>query len=190
MPVRYFPVAGDSSNANDFGASRGGGARQHEGNDIFATEGTPLVAVDDGTVRFGTDPLGGNIVNLIATDGARYYYAHLSAFNGAPRPVHAGEVIGYVGRTGNAATTRAHVHFEAHPCGRGYPGCAVDPAPLVNPAPRASLAGPGSTVSASPLRVLAIAALAGVGVWALMNPRAARGVARAVVRDARAALPV
>lgn len=186
MPVRYFPVAGDSVNANDFAASRGGGTRRHEGNDIFADEGTPLVAVDDGTVRFGTDPLGGNIANLIATDGARYYYAHLASFHGAPRAVRAGEVIGYLGRTGNAATTRAHVHFETHPCGRPYPGCAVDPAPLVNPAPRADLAGAGTTTSPSPLRVLAIAALTGVGVWALMNPRAAQRA----IRNARAALPV
>lgn len=172
MSVRFFPVAGDSINANDFSAPRGDGSRSHAGVDIFAAEGTPLVAVDDGAVRFGNDPLGGLVANLTTTDGARYYYAHLRAFEGAPRTVRAGEVIGYVGRTGNAATTQPHVHFEVHPCGRGYPGCPVNPSPLVNPAPRADLRSSPSA-SYSPLRLLAIAALAGAGLYWASNPRRA-----------------
>lgn len=182
MPVRFFPVAGEAVNANDFAAPRGDGTRSHAGNDIFAREGTPLVAVDDGTVRMGNDPLGGNIINLIATDGARYYYAHLQGFEGSPRPVRAGEVIGYVGRTGNAATTQPHVHFEVHPCGAPYPGCPVDPSALVNSAPRADLSRPsGSGSGASPLRAVAIATLAGAALWAVLNPRQARRAARAVL---------
>lgn len=132
MPLRIFPVArvADVSFTSSFGAPRSGG-RSHEGNDIMAPDGTPLFAVDDGEARFGTDPLGGNIVNLFAPDGTRYYYAHLQAFeNASPgmrRTVRAGETLGTVGRTGNAATTPPHVHFEVHPGN----GPAVDPFPLL-----------------------------------------------------------
>ena len=179
MPARFFPVAADSVNANDFAAPRGDGTRSHAGNDIFASEGAPLVAVDDGTVRFGTDPLGGNIANLHAADGTRYYYAHLLGFEGAPRAVRAGEVIGYLGRTGNAARTQPHVHFEIHPCGRGYPGCPVDPSRLINTAPRANVTPPGAGgIATPPARAILIAALAGIGLWAALNPRAAERTVR------------
>lgn len=100
---------------------------KHRGTDIFAPVGTPVVAVDAGAVRFGTDPLGGNVANLTTPDGTRYYYAHLSRFNGADRSINAGDVLGYVGNTGNAAHTSSHLHFEIHPKG----GDAIDPYPLL-----------------------------------------------------------
>lgn len=126
--MRVFPVAaeGRPSFSDDWGAPRSGG-RSHQGNDIFAPEGTPLLAVDDGRVFFGTGSLGGNIARLEATDGARYIYSHLVAFEGEERAVKAGEVIGYVGNTGNAAGLPHHVHFEVHPDG----GDAVNPFPML-----------------------------------------------------------
>ena len=122
--LRVFPIAAPARFSDDFGYIRSEGAKPHAGIDIFADEGSPLVAVDAGQVRFGQDPIGGNIANLYAEDGTRYYYAHLYAFaGGGPRSVEAGEVIGYVGDTGNAQGGPPHVHFEEHPGN----GAAVNP---------------------------------------------------------------
>jgi murein DD-endopeptidase MepM/ murein hydrolase activator NlpD len=123
--IRVFPVAaeGHPTFADDFGTARPGG-HKHQGNDIFAAEGTAIVAVDDGALRFAEDPLGGHAFYLTADDGTVYYGAHLAAYEGqSPRFATAGEVLGYVGHTGNAARTSAHLHFEVHPSG----GVAVDP---------------------------------------------------------------
>jgi murein DD-endopeptidase MepM/ murein hydrolase activator NlpD len=123
--IRVFPVAaeGHPTFVDDFGVVRPG-SRRHQGNDIFATEGTPIVAVDDGSLRFAEDPIGGHAFYLTADDGTVYYGAHLSTYEGAsPRRAVAGEVLGYVGHTGNAASTASHLHFEVHPSG----GIAVDP---------------------------------------------------------------
>lgn len=85
--------------------------------------GTPLVAVVGGAATMKTNALGGNVVWLTGDDGNKYYYAHLSAWEGGTRSVSAGEVIGYVGATGN--TTANHLHFEIHPGG----GAAINPTP-------------------------------------------------------------
>jgi len=92
---------------------------------MMSPSGTPLVAVVAGNVQMKTNKLGGNVVWLNGADGARYYYAHLSAWEGGSRSVQAGEVIGYVGQTGN--TSANHLHFEIHPGG----GAAVNPYPTV-----------------------------------------------------------
>jgi murein DD-endopeptidase MepM/ murein hydrolase activator NlpD len=129
--IRVFPVAaeGHPTFTDDFGATRPG-ARKHQGNDIFADEGTAVVAVDDGSLRFVEDPIGGHAFYLTALDGTVYYGAHLWAYEGpTPRQVVAGEIIGYVGHTGNAAMTAPHLHFEVHPSG----GVAVDPHRLLLP---------------------------------------------------------
>lgn len=118
------PVAGPNAFGDTWGAPRSGG-RTHEGVDMMSPAGTPLVAVVAGSVTMKTNALGGNVVWLIGVDGAKYYYAHLSAWEGGSRGVSAGEVIGYVGRTGN--TTANHLHFEIHPGG----GSAVNPYPTV-----------------------------------------------------------
>jgi murein DD-endopeptidase MepM/ murein hydrolase activator NlpD len=115
VSLRVFPVdlAGKPSFSDEFGAPRG--KRTHEGNDIFAPEGTRVFAVDDGTVSFKTNKLGGNVAVLDAKDRTRYYYAHLSRWEGAlgdKREVKAGDVLGYVGHTGNAADTPPHLHFQ------------------------------------------------------------------------------
>lgn len=129
-----FPVRGVSKFINDWHMPRSGG-RLHQGTDIMADRGVPVVAVEAGEVRYGTDPLGGNIATLTTTDRTRYYYAHLDHFEGGPRMVAAGDVIGYVGNTGNAATTPPHLHFEVHPNG----GDAINPYPLLREAQAAAI---------------------------------------------------
>ena len=129
-----FPVGGPHSFSDTFGAPRMFGtayAHLHQGTDIFAAHGTPLLACERGVlIKIGTDTLGGTKLWLVGASGTRYYYAHLSGF--APdvvenKVVGAGDVVGYVGNTGNAATTPAHLHFEVHPNG----GAAVNPYPLL-----------------------------------------------------------
>ena len=118
------PVAGPHAFTDTWGAPRSGG-RTHEGVDMMAPLGTPLVAVVDGYASFRSTPLGGNSVGLTGNNGNYYFYAHLDRYEGGSRSVRAGEVIGYVGNTGN--TTAYHLHFEIHPGG----GSAVNPTPSV-----------------------------------------------------------
>ena len=118
------PITG-SAYGDSWGAPRSGG-RRHEGVDMLAPTGTPIYAVVSGVVTFKQNRLGGNAVSLVGDNGNRYYYAHLSAYEGVSRRVAQGEVIGYNGDTGNA-TGVPHLHFEIHPGG----GLSVNPTPSV-----------------------------------------------------------
>ncbi len=94
---------------------RDGGVRRHKGIDIFAPRGREVVAVTDGIVSFiGDQPKGGHCVWLTTENGASFFYAHLDRW--APglyegMEVQAGDLLGYVGNTGNAKSTPAHLHF-------------------------------------------------------------------------------
>jgi murein DD-endopeptidase MepM/ murein hydrolase activator NlpD len=127
-----FPVYGPVQFSDTFGAARAD-VSWHHGDDIFAPLGSPILAVADGTLfSVGWNQIGGNRIWLRDREGNYFYYAHLAAFStlavdGAK--VRAGDVIGFVGNTGDAAGTPYHLHFEVHPVtllGLGYDG-AVDP---------------------------------------------------------------
>lgn len=110
-PSIACPIAGESTFDDSWGAPRSGG-RRHEGVDLIADRGTPVVAVQSGDATFKRNRLGGNAVWITTDDGHRFYYAHLDRFEGESRAVVRGEVIGYVGSTGNAKGP--HLHFETH----------------------------------------------------------------------------
>lgn len=126
-----FPVASTCRFSDTWGAARSGG-RTHQGVDILAPSGTPVYAVQTGTItRKRADysgSLAGNALWLTVPDGTYFFYAHLSGFADGiveGSAVSAGAVIGYVGATGNAPIP--HLHFEVHPGG----GAAVNPYPIV-----------------------------------------------------------
>ena len=123
---------------DNFGDPRSGG-RTHAGSDMLATLGQEVYAMADGNLTYqafaggsGGASLSGNLWRLVASSGGTaYVYAHLSSF--APgltvgSAVYAGQIIGYVGDTGNAGPGNYHLHFEIHPGG----GAAVDPLPLLS----------------------------------------------------------
>ena len=192
------PIAGKTNFSNDWGAARQEG-RTHEGLDMFAPSGTPVIAVADGTVEHGTDRLGGNVYRLTADDGTYYYGAHLSAYeNVGIGHVSAGTVIGYVGNSGDAANTPSHLHWQIHPGGRGSAAsppyetanslCGVNGA--LSGTPRSSAGPPGSsrseTTARGPIQVVDVPAPGGgtitvnvsIGtqVKALLDAAAADGV--------------
>jgi peptidoglycan hydrolase-like protein with peptidoglycan-binding domain len=131
VSLSVFPVQGRCAFIDTWHADRGEG-RLHEGVDIIAASGKELYAVADGTITrvytAATASRTGNGYRLTAPDGSYYFYAHLSSF--APdvmlgSVVRAGQLIGYVGATGNASVP--HLHFEVHPGG----GAPVNPYPIV-----------------------------------------------------------
>jgi murein DD-endopeptidase MepM/ murein hydrolase activator NlpD len=132
-----FPVYGSASYTNTFGAPRAN-TGWHHGEDIFAPLGAPILAVANGIVySVGWNDVGGLRLWLQDLAGNEFYYAHLSAFsplavNGAQ--VRAGDVLGFMGNTGDAEHTPYHLHFEIHPAAlmyMGYDG-AVPPYPYLN----------------------------------------------------------
>jgi murein DD-endopeptidase MepM/ murein hydrolase activator NlpD len=112
-----MPVVGvrTSQLYDSWGDSRDGGVRKHKGIDIMAPKGTALVAVSDGILSYiGEQPKGGLCLWLTTESGTSFYYAHLDRW--APglfegMEVRTGDLLGYVGNTGNARTTPPHLHF-------------------------------------------------------------------------------
>jgi murein DD-endopeptidase MepM/ murein hydrolase activator NlpD len=127
-----FPLPSEQPVYDSYGAFRSD-TGWHHGDDLFASLGTPVLAVADGTVHsVGWERLGGWRLWLKDGRGNRFYYAHLSAYTSLAQNgthVRAGQVLGFVGNTGDAITTPYHLHFEIHPRSLrrlGYDG-AVDP---------------------------------------------------------------
>lgn len=129
-PSILFPLVGQFSFRDTWGAPRDGGRRQHKGTDIAVPKGTPVIAVADGTItRMTTGRLAGQYITLHHDDGWYSQYLHLN--NDSPGTddgeavgfaegievgmhVTAGTVIGFAGDSGNAETTTSHLHFELH----------------------------------------------------------------------------
>lgn len=125
------PVQGPHHFRDTWGAPRSGG-RTHQGVDMMADRGTPLVAIEPGTVTWLRDGgLGGITIWLAGDSGNDYYYAHLDTWaEGLTQGerVDVGWSLGTVGSTGNAPEAYPHLHFEIHPGG----GSAVNPFPTVD----------------------------------------------------------
>jgi murein DD-endopeptidase MepM/ murein hydrolase activator NlpD len=126
---RVCPIDGPTAFSDTWGARRSGG-RTHEGVDMISPRNTPLVAIETGKIRrMGNGGLGGVTIWVRGDSGDDYYYAHLEAWADGLRVgqrVDVGELIGFVGNSGNAKRTITHLHFEYHPDG----GRAVNPYPL------------------------------------------------------------
>jgi murein DD-endopeptidase MepM/ murein hydrolase activator NlpD len=140
LPV---PVAGVAVGhlRDSFGDPRGGG-RVHQGIDIFAPRGTPVLAATEGVVlRVGTNNLGGRTVTLLGPGGHNHYYAHLERWAGQREGdwVDAGEVIGYVGNSGNASGGPTHLHYGIYDAS----GHALNPYLLLTAHPVSVVAGGG-----------------------------------------------
>ena len=124
------PVAGNTWFIDTWGASRPGG-RTHKGVDMSGSQGTPLVAMNSGKVRLNWHSAGGRQVYVYGDDGNFYYYAHLSGYaaglNNGDR-VGKGELVGYMGATGNASVS--HLHLGMGRTGGAY----VNPYPTVRAA--------------------------------------------------------
>jgi hypothetical protein len=151
VPTLIFPVAGDVTYTDDFGQARPGG--QHQGNDLMGVKKTPVVAVESGKIEFWTTSANaGCMLYLYGDSGTTYDYIHLNndltmkndnrgkcvpgvayarGLKDGAR-VQAGQVVGYLGDSGDADGIASHLHFEVHPNG----GAAVSPYPYLQSALR------------------------------------------------------
>jgi hypothetical protein len=149
VPTIIFPVAGEATYIDDFGQARPGGA--HQGNDMMGVKKTPVVAAESGKIEFWTTSVNaGCMLYLYGDSGTMYEYIHLNndltmrndnrgkcvagvsyakgLKNGAR--VEAGQMVGYLGDSGDANGIASHLHFEVHPNG----GAAVSPYPYLQSA--------------------------------------------------------
>ncbi len=125
--------------ADTWGQSRAGGARAHQGTDIMAPGGTPVLAATDGVVEKLFDSGAGGRTLYVRSGDRRwtYYYAHLAGYASGMReglPVKAGQTVGFVGDTGNAGAGNYHLHFGVSRMGFGdrwWQGEPVNPYPLL-----------------------------------------------------------
>lgn len=127
-----FPVGGQANFTDDWWTPRFTPVfHLHQGTDIFAAQGTPVRAPFDGVLRQSNEAVGGLSSYVTTPDGTFFYMAHLSAFvegQKTGQKVKAGDVVGFVGATGDAQGGASHCHFEIHPKG----GAATDPKPYLD----------------------------------------------------------
>ena len=142
VTIAVFPVQGLCNYENTWHAPRGID-RKHLGVDIIAKEGNLLYAVADGTITklytVGSDKLAGNGVRITMADGTYFFYGHMQKIADGMTigtKVKAGQVVGYLGKTG--ATNTPHLHLEVHPLG----GAAIDPTPIVAAVDACSVTAP------------------------------------------------
>ena len=155
VPPLLFPVVGTVTFHDDFGEPRG--PLTHQGNDLVGDRRSPVVAVEDGTVKYWTTSASaGCMLYLYGSSGTMYEYIHLNndltpkndnngkCVQGTAyavpdgTPVVSGQVIGYLGDSGDANGIHPHLHFEVHPNG----GKAVDPYPFIRKAPHPLVGSP------------------------------------------------
>jgi murein DD-endopeptidase MepM/ murein hydrolase activator NlpD len=127
-----FPIAGPARYSHDWLYPRyGPGFRFHLGTDVFAARGTPVRAPVDGVARSATSGLGGLTVKVVMPDGTYFYLAHLAGLVEGFRdgmPVATGDIVGYVGDSGNARGGAPHLHIGIYP----YGGPPIDPKPVLD----------------------------------------------------------
>ena len=146
LPV---PVEGVRQRAlrDTWGGARSEG-RKHEGIDIFARRGTPVLSSTEGIVtNVGTNRLGGLVVWVLGPGGQRHYYAHLDSYSDveAGMRIEAGRVLGHVGNTGNAKGTPPHLHYGVYDTEGAinpYPLLKADPALIATPSTTPRQAAP------------------------------------------------
>ncbi len=131
LGMGQFPVRGPADYTDDWHDPRFGPPfHLHQGTDIFAERGTPVVSPEAGTISFTDGGLGGRGAYVTTDDGTSYYFAHLNSYDdsvyGGAR-VEQGQVIATVGNTGNAENGSPHLHFEVRPG-----GVAVNPKPILD----------------------------------------------------------
>jgi murein DD-endopeptidase MepM/ murein hydrolase activator NlpD len=196
-----FPIAGVANFVHDWYFPRWGpGFRFHMGTDVFAAHGTPVRAPVDGTVTSGSGSLGGLFVKVFQPDGTYFYMAHLSGLvegfqNGMA--VKTGDIVGYVGNSGNARTTPPHVHLGIYTAGRD----ATDPKPILDQmladalaalpgvveqvkAQRGDAPVPAPTATAEPTARVPRSLLASSLLRSLVDERAAGSLDTAVLLEA------
>ncbi len=127
-----FPIAGAARYSHDWLYPRyGPGFRFHLGTDVFAAYGTPVRAPVDGVAQSGNSGLGGLTVKVVMPDGTYFYLAHLSGLVDGfvdGMPVRTGDIVGFVGDSGNARGGSPHLHIGVYPHG----GPPVDPKPILD----------------------------------------------------------
>lgn len=135
VPVQGVPPSAITDTYND----KRGSNRIHEALDIMAPKGTPVLAVADGTIKkfFKSIPGGLTIYQFDTSENFAYYYAHLDSYAtdiAEGRRVKQGQIIGYVGATGNASASAPHLHFaifRLNPDKHWWQGTAINPYPLL-----------------------------------------------------------
>lgn len=175
MGFGRFPVAGHATFVDDWWYPRSSPPfHLHQGTDIFAASGTPVRSPADGVLTRSNGGLGGLSAKIAEPDGTYYYLAHLSAFvpeQVEGQQVKVGDIVGYVGDTGNASGGAPHVHFEIHmaPAKNSFLYPPAPPAP--KPAPKGRKAPKPAAPQPVVIGNIADPVIYGRGTLPAMNPK-------------------